>query len=99
MNEAIDRAVPLGNVAAILKAVDIPGLRSRDHRGFVAAKTGWARLQFEAVAIERNTDIRRERGRLRGRENAAFPPPSGSPHPLSPTPSPVQPQRPPAPPP
>ena len=74
----IDRAVPAGNVAAILKAVDIPGLKMRDERGYLAAKTTWMRLQIEAAAIARNTEMRRNRARLRGRENAAFAAGAGS---------------------
>jgi hypothetical protein len=78
MNEVIDRAVPSGNIAAIVKTVDVPGLRLRDERGFAAAKGEWVRLQLETASIERNGDMRRERARLRGRENAAFAAGAGS---------------------
>ncbi len=78
MNEVIDRAVQSGNIAAIVKTIEVPGLRLRDQRGFAAAKTEWRRLQQEAASIERSRDIRRERARLRGRENAAFAAGAGS---------------------
>ena len=72
MLEIIDRALPAGNVAAILKAIDVPGLKVRDHRAFAGARQEWTRLQLEANGIERNAENRRARARMRGRENAAF---------------------------
>jgi hypothetical protein len=72
MIEAIDRALPAGNVASILKAVDTPGLKTRDSRAFALAKSAWMRLQLEALTIERSSEIRRERAWRRGRDNAAL---------------------------
>ncbi len=78
MMETIDRAVQAGGVAAILKAVDSPGLKIRDSRAFGLAKSGWMRLQLEATMIERNKEMRRERAWRRGRDNAAFASGAGS---------------------
>ncbi len=72
MTEAIDRALSAGGIAAILKAVDVPGVKTRDTRAFVQARSSWMRLQLEATMIERNGEIRRERAWRRGRDNAAF---------------------------
>lgn len=72
MLDVIDRALPAGNVATILKAIDLPGLKVRDHQAFAGARREWMRLQLETTSIERNADSRRERARARGRENAAF---------------------------
>jgi hypothetical protein len=72
MLEAIERAIPAGSVAGVLKAVDVPGLKGKDDRGFGGAKTNWAQLQVEIAAIQRDAGVRRERARVRGRDNAAF---------------------------
>lgn len=78
MMETIDRALQAGGVAAILKAVDSPGLKMRDSRAFVQARSGWMRLNLEATMIERNKEMRRERAWRRGRDNAAFASGAGS---------------------
>jgi len=76
--ETIDRAQQAGGIAAILKAVDAPGVKVRDARAFGLAKSGWMRLQLEATMIERNKEMRRERAWRRGRDNAAFASGAGS---------------------
>lgn len=78
MLEAIDRAQQAGGIAPILKAVDSPGVKSRDGRAYALAKSAWMRLQLEATVIERNKEIRRERAWRRGRDNAAFAAGAGS---------------------
>lgn len=72
MLDTIDRALSTGGIAAILKAVDSPGLKVRDSRAFAQARSGWMRLQLEATMIERNGEMRRERAWRRGRDNAAL---------------------------
>ena len=69
---AIEQAAPLGNVATILKIVDVPGLRQRDERGFDAARKAHAQLSFEIQAVERSAEARRARAQQRGRDNAAL---------------------------
>lgn len=69
---AIEQAAPLGNVATILKIVDVPGLRQRDERAFSAARNVHAQLSFEIQAIERGVEARRARAQQRGRDNAAL---------------------------
>lgn len=76
--ETIDRAVPAGSIAAILRAIDMPGLKVRDDTGFISARSQWVRLELEARAVERNTEVRRMRARRRGRDNAALAAGAGS---------------------
>jgi hypothetical protein len=70
--ETIDRAVPAGSVATILRTVDMPGLKARDDTGFLNARQQWVRWELEARAVDRNAEARRERARRRGRDNAAL---------------------------
>jgi serine/threonine protein kinase len=76
--ETIDRAVPAGSVATILRAIDMPDIKIRDDTGFVNARSQWVRLELEARAVERNTEARRERARRRGSDNAALASGAGS---------------------
>ncbi len=76
--ETIDRAVPAGSVATILRAIDLPGLKARDEAGFANARSHWVRLELEMRAIERNVEARRTRARRRGRDNAALAAGAGS---------------------
>jgi serine/threonine protein kinase len=72
LHEGIDRAVPSGSIATILKLVDMPTLKSRDDQGFTWAKSEHGRLQFEIRAIESSAEARRQRARQRARDNAAL---------------------------
>lgn len=69
---AVEQAIPQGNVARILKIIDVPGLRQRDERGFAAAKAEHAQLLADIQAIERSAEARRARAMQRGRDNAAL---------------------------
>lgn len=71
LRDAIERAVPTGSIATILKLVDMPSLKPRDDQGFTWARSEHARLQFEIRAIESTAEARRQRARQRARDNAA----------------------------
>jgi hypothetical protein len=70
--EGIDRAVPAGSIPLVLKVVDFPELKPRDHLAFTTAKARWAQREFEIRAIRNNIEMRRERAWRRGRDNVAL---------------------------
>ncbi len=72
LHAAIDKAIPAGNIATLVKIVDVPGLRQRDERGFGMARSAHTQLAFDIQAIERSVEARRARALQLGRDNAAL---------------------------
>jgi hypothetical protein len=72
LHEGIDRALPQGSAAQILKLVDIPELKPRDSLGFASAKARWSQREFEIRALQNNLEMRRERAWRRGRDNVSL---------------------------